>query len=153
MNHSHWQKAEVYRSHCRRDMQRFLLSFWQFFLPTHCRSKLKKFRICLGIFLPTYLAPEFRKPRKYGLPAYGFLKSNVVRYDKYCRDKFPEPSKIPSTKDNLHQHVKHVSYEAFVQKNALEAKQEILDTNPHDWNVKGLIKAIGWTIKLPLRRY
>ena len=37
--------------------------------------------------------------------AYGFLnKSNIndVRYEKCCGEKFPEPSKIPPTKDELH---------------------------------------------------
>ena len=39
--HSPWQKAEVRRSHWRRDIQKFLLSLWQFYLPTYCRGKLK----------------------------------------------------------------------------------------------------------------
>ena len=37
-----WQNAEVCRSHCRSNVQRFLLSLWQFFiLTTYCRGKLK----------------------------------------------------------------------------------------------------------------
>ena len=39
---------------------------------------------------------------------------NDVTYEKCCGKKFPETSKILLTKDDLHQHVKRVSYQAFV---------------------------------------
>ena len=63
--------------------------------------------------------------RKNRLQAYGFQKSNIndVRYEKCCGEKFPKPSKIVPIKDKLHQHIKQGKYEAFVWKNALEAKQ------------------------------
>ena len=44
--------------------------------------------------------------------AYGFLnKPNVndIQYEKCCGEKFPETSKLPGTKDELHQHVKRVN--------------------------------------------
>ena len=47
--------------------------------------------------------------------AYGFLhKPSVsdVRYEKCCGGNFFEPSKIPPTKDKLHQHVKRVNCQA-----------------------------------------
>ena len=50
--------------------------------------------------------------------AYGFLNKpylNDVRYEKCRGEKFAENSKIlPPTKDELHQHVKLVHYQAFV---------------------------------------
>ena len=47
-NHSPWQNAEAFPSRCRRNMQSFLLSLWQYFLPTNCRGKLKNFEIALA---------------------------------------------------------------------------------------------------------
>ena len=47
------------------------------------------------------------------------------------RGKIPEMSKIPPTKDEFHQRVKCVSYQAFAWKNALEPKQEIPDGDQH----------------------
>ena len=44
--------------------------------------------------------------------ACGFLnKPNVndIQYEKCCGEKFPETSKLPGTKDELHQHVKRVN--------------------------------------------
>ena len=66
---------------------------------------------------------------------YGFLnKPNVndVRYEKCCGEKCPKSSKIPPTKDALHQHVKRVNYQAFLWKNMLQAKQQILEVDQHD---------------------
>ena len=70
--------------------------------------------------------------------AYGFLnKSNIsdVQYEKFCGKKFPEPSKIPPTKDGFRQHVKRVNYQAFVWKGALEANQEITETDQYGWDL------------------
>ena len=58
---------------------------------------------------------------------------NDVRYEMCCREKFPELSKIPPTKDELHQHVRHVNYQAFVWKIALEENQEIPDADQYGW--------------------
>ena len=69
---------------------------------------------------------------------YRFLsKSNVseVRYEKCCGNKFPEPSEIPSTKDELDQHVERISYQVFAWKSALEANQEIPEADQHGWGV------------------
>ena len=67
-------------------------------------------------------------------------------------EKFHEPSKIPTIKEKLHQHVKHINYKAFVWKNTLEAKHGIPEADQHGWNViDKIIKVIGWTTKLPLR--
>ena len=57
------------------------------------------------------------------LQACGFLnKSNVndSRYERCFGKTFPEPSKIPPTKDELHQHIERVNYQTFVWKNASE---------------------------------
>ena len=70
--------------------------------------------------------------------AYRFLnKRNVndVRYEKFCRKKSRETFKIPPTKDDLHQRVKRANYEAFVWKKALEANQEISESDQHGWSV------------------
>ena len=49
---------------------------------------------------------------------------------------FLNPPKIPPTKNQLHQqHVKHVNYEAFVWKNALEANQEVPEAHQPDWGM------------------
>ena len=61
---------------------------------------------------------------------YGFLKKpdvSGVRYEKWCREKFPETSKIPPTKDELHQRIKYRNCQRFALKNFLKAKQEIPD--------------------------
>ena len=39
--------------------------------------------------------------------------------------KFPEPFEIPSTIDELDQHVKRINYQALLWMNALEANQKI----------------------------
>ena len=79
--------------------------------------------------------------------AYGFLnKSNIndVRYEKCCGKKFPEPSKIPPTKEHLHQHVRRVNYQAFLWKNALEANQEIPDADQHGWDAVDGTYKVHW---------
>ena len=61
--------------------------------------------------------PLFDMTESLACQAYVFLNKfnvNDVRYEKCCGKKFPEPSKIPPAKGELHQHVKRVSYEAFV---------------------------------------
>ena len=78
---------------------------------------------------------------------YEFLnKYNVsdVRYEKRCGEKFPKPSKIPPTKDELHQHVKRVSYQVFLWKNALEANQEIPEADQHGWSVIDRTYKVHW---------
>ena len=40
LNQSPWQNFEVCQSHYWRNMQKFLLSLQQFFLPTYCQGKL-----------------------------------------------------------------------------------------------------------------
>ena len=78
---------------------------------------------------------------------YGFLnKPNVndVQYEKCCGQRFPEPSKISPAIEELHQHVKRVNYRAFVQKNALEANQEILEADQRSWDaINGACKVHG----------
>ena len=49
-NHSPWQNVKVCRSHCRRDIYRFLLSLQQFFLPTHCQGKLKNSKFASAFY-------------------------------------------------------------------------------------------------------
>ena len=44
-----------------------------------------------------------------------------------------ETSKIPPTKDELHQHVKRINCQAFVWTNAVEAKQDIPEADQHGW--------------------
>ena len=51
------------------------------------------------------------------------------------RGEISWPSKIPPTKHKLHQHVKHVNYEAVVRKNALKQCKEFLDVNQHGGGV------------------
>ena len=41
--------------------------------------------------------------------------------------------KFYQTKNKLHQHAKHVNFQAFVWKNALEANEEIRTTDKHGW--------------------
>ena len=68
--------------------------------------------------------------------AYGFLNKpnfNDVQYGKCCGEEFPEPSKVPPTKDELHRHVKRVSYQIFVWKSTLEANQETYEADQHGW--------------------
>ena len=80
---------------------------------------------------------------------------NDVRYEKCWGEKFPKHSKILPTKNKLHQHAKHVNFQALVWKNALEANEEIRTTDKHGWAAwqMELIKFIGWTIKLSLTRF
>ena len=69
-----------------------------------------------------------------------FLKKpnvNDVRYEKWCGEKFLETFKIPPTKDELHQHVKCVNYQALAWENLWEVKQEIPDADQHGWGVIG----------------
>ena len=64
--------------------------------------------------------------------AYGFLHKPSVsdaRYEKCCGGNFFEPSKIPPTKDKLHQHVKRVNCQASLWKKYLEANQKIRDAD------------------------
>ena len=63
----------------------------------------------------------------------GFLNKyvNDVRHEKCGGEKFPEPSQIPPTKDELRQHVKCVNYKVFVWKSALEATQEVHEAHQH----------------------
>ena len=48
-------------------------------------------------------------------------KVNDVQHEKCCGE--------------LHQHVKHVNYKAFVWKSTLEANQEIPEADQHGWGV------------------
>ena len=50
INHRPWQNAEVCRSHCWLNIQRFLLRLRQFFLPTYCWGKLKNSKIASAFF-------------------------------------------------------------------------------------------------------
>ena len=58
LNHSPWQNTEVYRSHYRRNMPRFLVSLNKFFADVSPKQT-EKFWNRLGILLSTYLATEF----------------------------------------------------------------------------------------------
>ena len=75
-------------------------------------------------------------------------KSNVndvdMKNEKFCWKKFPEPSKFPPTEDMLHQHIKHVNYPIFIQKNAVEANQEIPEANQHGCDVIDLTYKVHW---------
>ena len=82
---------------------------------------------------------------------YGFLNKPYVNdggYEKWCGEKFPKPP-ISPTKDNLHQHIKRVNYQAFIWQNALEANQEILEADQNGWYViDGNYKVYWIVIKL-----
>ena len=87
--------------------------------------------------------------------AYGFLnKPNVndIQYEKCCGEKFPETSKIPATKDELHQHVKRINLQVVVWKNASEADEKIPEADQHDWGGIDRIDKVPWTIQLRLTR-
>ena len=68
--------------------------------------------------------------------AYGFLnKPNVndVWYEKCRGKKFPQPTKIPPTKDELNH--KRVNYQAFLWKSAFGENQEIPEPDQDGWGV------------------
>ena len=72
--------SSVCRSHCRRDVQRFLLSLGSFFFFLFFADALprqtEQFWICLCILLPTYL-PEF--PRLN----WDILTKNLVTFKRW----------------------------------------------------------------------
>lgn len=70
----------------------------------------------------------------YGMP--GETNINEVRYKKFCKEKTPEPHQLPPTRDELTQHVKRASYQAFVWKRALESNPDIPSPVGHGWEVK-----------------
>ena len=72
----------------------------------------------------------------------------TLRYKKcgICGEKFPKPSKILSTKDELYQHVKRVNYQATFRKNALEVNQEIPEADQHGWDVMDGIYKVYWMV-------
>ena len=60
------------------------------------------------------------------------------------REKFPEPSRIPPTSDELRQHVKRANYQASVWRNALGTNPYIPDDDGHGWDlIDGSLK-IHW---------
>ena len=49
--------------------------------------------------------------------AYGFGEEkdvNEARYKRCCKEKFPEPCRMPPTSGELYQHVKRAKYQAFI---------------------------------------
>ena len=65
-----------------------------------------------------------------------------IRCGKWCREKFPETSKIPPTKDELHQRIKYRNCQRFALKNFLKAKQEIPDAGQQRWGVTENLKSL-----------
>ena len=88
--------------------------------------------------------------------AYGFenvANINEVGYWKCCSKQFPDPPKIPQTRDELRQHVKRVNYQAFIWKKALEVEPLIPNADGYAWDyVDNCLRFTGWIINLLLTR-
>ena len=56
-------------------------------------------------------------------------------YKRCCKEKFPEPCRMPPTSDELRQYVKRANYQAFIWKKALEIDPKIPDPERHGWEL------------------
>ena len=79
--------------------------------------------------------------------AYGFEKEvNIddVRYKKCCGKEFPDPTRLPPTKDELKQHIQRSNYQALVWKNALEIEPDMPDPDGHGWELVDGCLNVHW---------
>ena len=83
----------------------------------------------------------------YGMPEENDI--NEVRYQKFCKEKMPEPHQLPPTKDELIQHLKRANYQSFVWKRALEVNPDIPSPVGNGWSLKDDVLEVGWMETLP----
>ena len=84
--------------------------------------------------------------------AYGFESEtdiDRVRYKKCCGKKFPEPSRLPPTKDELKQHIKRANYQTFIWKNALQRDCQIPNASDHGWKLEDGCLKVHWMDNQP----
>ena len=83
----------------------------------------------------------------YGMPEENDI--NEVRYQKFCKEKMPEPHQLPPTKDELIQHLKRANYQSFVWKRALEVNPDIPSPVGNGWSLKDDVLEVVWMETLP----
>ena len=79
--------------------------------------------------------------------AYGFeneVNIDDIRYKKCCGKEFPDPIRLPPTKDELKQHIQRSNYQGLVWKNALEIEQDIPDPDGYGWKLVDGCLNVHW---------